>query len=80
MMTMFVMTLGELNYGELFTWDKLEYAALSNILFVMFVLGMPIIIMNMLVSHMTSLVQWYNTCGVWATKPSVGPNVNDVMH
>ena len=51
MMTMFVMTLGELNYGDLFTpWDKLEYDVLSNILFVMFVLGMPIIIMNMLVS------------------------------
>ena len=50
MMTMFVMTLGELNYADLFMpWDKLEYDALSNILFVMFVLGMPIIIMNMLV-------------------------------
>ncbi|XP_015780505.1 PREDICTED: transient receptor potential cation channel subfamily A member 1-like [Acropora digitifera] len=50
MMTVFVMTLGELNYAEVFMpWDKLEYATLTNILFFMFVLGMPIIIMNMLV-------------------------------
>lgn len=50
MMTIFVMTLGELNYADLFMpWDKLEYAALTNILFFMFVLGMPIILMNMLV-------------------------------
>ena len=57
MMTVFVMTLGELNYAELFMpWDKLEYSTLTNILFFMFVLGMPIIIMNMLV-RTTSL--WY---------------------
>ncbi|KAJ7373027.1 Transient receptor putative cation channel sub A member 1 [Desmophyllum pertusum] len=50
MMTIFVMTLGELNYADIFMpWDKLEYATLTNILFVMFVLGMPIILMNMLV-------------------------------
>ncbi|XP_067028260.1 transient receptor potential cation channel subfamily A member 1-like [Acropora muricata] len=50
MMTVFVMTLGELNYAEVFMpWDKLEYATLTNILFFIFVLGMPIIIMNMLV-------------------------------
>ncbi|KAJ7328197.1 hypothetical protein OS493_025074 [Desmophyllum pertusum] len=50
MMTIFVMTLGELNYADMFMpWDKLEYASLTNILFVMFVLGMPIILMNMLV-------------------------------
>ncbi|XP_068708472.1 transient receptor potential cation channel subfamily A member 1-like isoform X2 [Montipora foliosa] len=50
MMTIFVMTLGEMNYADVFMpWAKLEYAILSNILFVMFVLGMPIIIMNMLV-------------------------------
>ena len=51
MMTVFVMTLGELNYADLFMpWDKLEYATLTNIFFFLFVLGMPIIIMNMLVS------------------------------
>ncbi|KAL9951631.1 hypothetical protein ACROYT_G044332 [Oculina patagonica] len=50
MMTVFVMTLGELNYADtLMPWDKLEYAALTNILFFLFVLGMPIILMNMLV-------------------------------
>lgn len=50
MMTIFVMTLGELNYADvLMPWDKREYATLSNVLFIMFVLGMPIIIMNMLV-------------------------------
>ncbi|XP_078354215.1 transient receptor potential cation channel subfamily A member 1-like [Oculina patagonica] len=50
MMTVFVMTLGELNYADIFMpWDKLEYAALTNILFFLFVLGMPIILMNMLV-------------------------------
>ena len=51
MMTVFVSTLGELNYAETFMpWDKLEYPALTNILFFLFVLGMPIILMNMLVS------------------------------
>ncbi|XP_068728378.1 transient receptor potential cation channel subfamily A member 1-like [Montipora capricornis] len=50
MMTIFVMTLGEMNYADVFMpWAKLEYSILSNTLFVMFVLGMPIIIMNMLV-------------------------------
>lgn len=68
MMTVFVMTLGELNYAEVFMpWDKLEYATLTNILFFMFVLGMPIIIMNMLVrttsvwSLSKKLVFHYNT-------------------
>ena len=67
-MTVFVMTLGELNYAEVFMpWDKLEYATLTNILFFMFVLGMPIIIMNMLVratsvwSLFIILVFHYNT-------------------
>ena len=51
MMTIFVMTLGELNYADNFMpWGKLEYAILTNILFFLFVLGMPIILMNMLVS------------------------------
>ncbi|KAL9951394.1 hypothetical protein ACROYT_G044048 [Oculina patagonica] len=50
MMTIFVMTLGELNYADIFMpWDKLRYAALTNIVFFLFVLGMPIILMNMLV-------------------------------
>ena len=52
MMTIFVMTLGELNYSDTFMpWGKLEYATLTNILFFLFVLGMPIILMNMLVSN-----------------------------
>ena len=52
MMTIFVMTLGELNYADTFMpWGKLEYATLTNILFFLFVLGMPIILMNMLVSN-----------------------------
>ena len=50
-MTIFLMTPGELNCADLFTlWDKLEYAALANILFFMFVLEMPIILINILVS------------------------------
>ncbi|XP_073259168.1 transient receptor potential cation channel subfamily A member 1-like [Porites lutea] len=50
MMTVFVMTLGEMSYEDRFMpWDSLEYATLANILFLMFVLGMPIILMNMLV-------------------------------
>ena len=51
MMTVFVMTLGEMSYEDRFMpWESLEYATLANILFLMFVLGMPIILMNMLVS------------------------------
>ena len=50
MMTMFVMTLGELNYHDTFTpWENLTFSTLTNILFVVLVLGMPIIMMNMLV-------------------------------
>lgn len=50
-MTMFVMTLGELNYHETFTpWENLSFSTLTNILFIVLVLGMPIIMMNMLVS------------------------------
>lgn len=53
MMTVFVMTLGEMSYEDRFMpWDSLEYATLANILFLMFVLGMPIILMNMLVSRL----------------------------
>lgn len=55
MMTVFVMTLGEMSYEDRFMpWDSLEYATLANILFLMFVLGMPIILMNMLVSWLLS--------------------------
>jgi len=50
MMTMFVMTLGEMNYHDNFLpWEKLAFATLTNILFIVLVLGMPIIMMNMLV-------------------------------
>lgn len=50
-MTMYVMTLGELNYGENFMpWENLNFSTLTNVLFVVLVLGMPIIMMNMLVS------------------------------
>jgi len=54
MMTMFVMTLGELNYHDNFLpWDNLAFATLTNILFIVLVLGMPIIMMNMLVRKRT---------------------------
>ncbi|KAL9951427.1 hypothetical protein ACROYT_G044086 [Oculina patagonica] len=50
LMTMYVMTLGELNYHDDFLpWDELAFPALTNVLFVVLVLGMPIIMMNMLV-------------------------------
>ena len=49
-MTMYVMTLGELNYHDDFLpWDGLAFPTLTNILFIVLVLGMPIIMMNMLV-------------------------------
>ena len=58
-MTIFVMTLGELNYADTFMpWGKLEYATLTNILFFMFVLGMPIILMNMLVTFIYQYRNW----------------------
>ena len=54
MMTMFVMTLGEMNYHENFLpWDNLAFSTLTNILFIVLVLGMPIIMMNMLVRLIT---------------------------
>ena len=50
MFTMFVMTIGELNYHDDFMpWEDLPFASLTNILFIVLVLGMPIIMMNMLV-------------------------------
>ena len=52
MMTMFVMTLGELNYSDTFMpWTDYRFATSLNIFFVLFVLGMPIIVMNLLVSN-----------------------------
>ena len=52
MMTMFVMTLGELDYRANFMpWDNLTFAPLTNFLFIVLVLMMPIILMNMLVSQ-----------------------------
>ena len=51
---MFVMTLGEMNYHDNFLpWDNLAFATLTNVLFIVLVLGMPIIMMNMLVSKRT---------------------------
>ena len=51
MMAMFVMTLGELNYHDSFLpWEELRFSTLTNIMFILMVLGMPIIMMNMLVS------------------------------
>ena len=51
MITMYVMTLGELNYhDEFMPWSNLPFPTLTNILFIVLVLGMPIIMMNMLVS------------------------------
>ncbi|XP_068726083.1 transient receptor potential cation channel subfamily A member 1-like [Montipora capricornis] len=48
--SMFVMTMGELNYQDDFMpWEKLSFATLTNVLFIVLVLGMPIIMMNMLV-------------------------------
>ncbi|XP_048588083.1 transient receptor potential cation channel subfamily A member 1 isoform X2 [Nematostella vectensis] len=50
LMEMFIMTLGELNYGDKFRpWANLSYPYLINILFFLFALTMPIILMNMLV-------------------------------
>ena len=57
LMTMFVMTLGELNYSDNFLDKELSFSTLSNVLFIVLVLGMPIIMMNMLVSEVrTTLV------------------------
>ena len=54
MMTIFVMTLGEMNYHDNFLpWDNLAFATLTNVLFIILVLGMPIIMMNMLVRKRT---------------------------
>ena len=50
---MYVMTMGELNYhDEFMPWDALPFPTLTNVLFIVLVLGMPIIMMNMLVSKL----------------------------
>ena len=43
------MTLGELNYADNFMPWEYPFSTLVNVLFVIFVLAMPIILMNMLV-------------------------------
>lgn len=43
------MTLGELNYADTFMPWEYPFSSLVNFLFVIFVLSMPIILMNMLV-------------------------------
>ncbi|KAL9951430.1 hypothetical protein ACROYT_G044089 [Oculina patagonica] len=49
LLTIFVMTLGELNYADTFMPWEFPFSTLVNVLFVIFVLAMPIILMNMLV-------------------------------
>ena len=51
-MNMFIMTLGEMNYTDVFMpWSELFYPYFANILVVLFSLTMPIIMMNMLVRY-----------------------------
>ena len=54
LMKTFAMTLGELDYENDFILPKTEphYPEAVNIVFVLFVLTMPIILMNMLVRHL----------------------------
>ena len=49
LLTIFAMTLGELNYADNFMPLEYPFAELINALFILFVLAMPIILMNMLV-------------------------------
>ncbi|XP_032219761.2 transient receptor potential cation channel subfamily A member 1 [Nematostella vectensis] len=50
LMSMFIMTLGELNYADNFLpFGKQYYKELANIFMILFCLAMPIIMMNMLV-------------------------------
>ncbi|XP_022786604.1 transient receptor potential cation channel subfamily A member 1-like isoform X2 [Stylophora pistillata] len=49
LLTIFAMTLGELNYADNFMPLEYPFAELINVLFILFVLAMPIILMNMLV-------------------------------
>ena len=67
LMTIYVMTMGELNYHDEFVpWEKLPFPTLTNILFLVLVLAMPIILMNMLVSLTLKILQSYKYvhCGL----------------
>ena len=58
------MTLGELNYSDNFLDKELSFSTLANVLFIVLVLGMPIIMMNMLVSGtLNSIRQTDVVCG-----------------
>ena len=60
LLTIFVMTLGELNYSDNFMpWEQFAFSSLINVLFVIFVLAMPIILMNMLVSLLLLLLFFF---------------------
>ena len=58
----FAMTLGELNYKDTFIEGAaIPYPAAMNVLFIIFVLTMPIIMMNMLVRSTNNLPS-LNSC------------------
>ena len=66
LMTIYVMTMGELNYHDEFVpWEKLPFPTLTNILFLVLVLAMPIILMNMLVSLTLKILQSYKYVSLW---------------
>ena len=66
LMTIYVMTMGELNYHDEFVpWERLPFSTLTNILFIVLVLAMPIILMNMLVSLTLKIFQSYNYVSSW---------------
>lgn len=66
LMTIYVMTMGELNYHDEFVpWERLPFSTLTNILFIVLVLAMPIILMNMLVSLTLKILQSYNYISSW---------------
>lgn len=65
-MTIYVMTMGELNYHDEFVpWERLPFSTLTNILFIVLVLAMPIILMNMLVSLTVKILQSYKYVSLW---------------
>ena len=66
LMTIYVMTMGELNYHDEFVpWERLPFSTLTNILFIVLVLAMPIILMNMLVSLTVKILQSYKCVSLW---------------
>lgn len=66
LMTIYVMTMGELNYHDEFVpWERLPFSTLTNILFIVLVLAMPIILMNMLVSLTVKILQSYKYVSLW---------------